>query len=169
MSCSRTQHGGGRFRTPDLSLRSPTPYHWATALPNKEKIWVSYFIMRNPYMKFQTLVCMVHKIWNASVSILIFSKGHNSRKGDNSDKKKKKCVGYISMRTPYMKFQNPGSWWMNGCTDVQPETNMPRQLLRSWGHNAFNVQKEYEKRLKQSAALELMLSDKFDVMVSRVL
>ena len=33
MSCSRTQHGGGRSRTPDLSLRSPTLYHWATALP----------------------------------------------------------------------------------------------------------------------------------------
>ena len=24
VSCSRTQHGGGRSRTPDLSLRSPT-------------------------------------------------------------------------------------------------------------------------------------------------
>ena len=34
MSCSRTQHGGGRSRTPDLSLRSPTLYHWATALPS---------------------------------------------------------------------------------------------------------------------------------------
>ena len=33
MSCSRTQHSSGRFRTPDLSLRSPTLYHWATALP----------------------------------------------------------------------------------------------------------------------------------------
>ena len=33
VSCSRTQHGGGRSRTPDLSLRSPTLYHWATALP----------------------------------------------------------------------------------------------------------------------------------------
>ena len=33
MSCSRTQHGSGRSRTPDLSLRSPTLYHWATALP----------------------------------------------------------------------------------------------------------------------------------------
>ena len=33
MSCSRTQHGGGRYRTPDLTLRSPTLYHWATALP----------------------------------------------------------------------------------------------------------------------------------------
>ena len=29
MSCSRTQHGGGR----SFSLRSPTLYHWATALP----------------------------------------------------------------------------------------------------------------------------------------
>ena len=37
MSCSRTQHGGGRSRTPDLSLRSPTLYHWATALPWKKK------------------------------------------------------------------------------------------------------------------------------------
>ena len=36
MSCSRTQHGGGRFRTPDLSLRSPTLYHWATALPYRQ-------------------------------------------------------------------------------------------------------------------------------------
>ena len=27
VSCSRTQHGGGRFRTPDLSLQSLTLYH----------------------------------------------------------------------------------------------------------------------------------------------
>ena len=37
MSCSRTQHGGGRSRTQDLSLRSPTLYHWATALP---VVWI---------------------------------------------------------------------------------------------------------------------------------
>ena len=37
--------------------------------------------------------------------ILIFSKGHNSRKGDNSDKKKKKYGSAV--RNPYMKFQNP--------------------------------------------------------------
>ena len=37
VSCSRTQHGGGRFRTPDLSLRSPTLYHWATALPQSSQ------------------------------------------------------------------------------------------------------------------------------------
>ena len=39
-------------------------------------------------MKFQTLACTVHKIWHASEFVLIFSKGHNSRKGDNLDKKK---------------------------------------------------------------------------------
>ena len=37
---------------------------------------------------FKTLACKVHKIWHASDFILIFSKGHNSRKGDNADKKK---------------------------------------------------------------------------------
>ena len=36
VSCSRTHHGGGRSRTPDLSLRSPTLYHWATALPRSK-------------------------------------------------------------------------------------------------------------------------------------
>ena len=41
MSCSRTQHGGGRFRTPDLSLRSRTLYHWATALP-EAKLWIIF-------------------------------------------------------------------------------------------------------------------------------
>ena len=39
--------------------------------------------------------------------IMIFSKGHNSRKRDNSDKKKQMCVIYFSMRNPHMKFQNP--------------------------------------------------------------
>ena len=45
-----------------------------------------------------------------------------------------------------MKFQNPsmhGSWRTDTRTHArtharthgQPETNMPRQLLRSWGHN----------------------------------
>ena len=43
-------------------------------------------------MKFQTLACTVHKIWLASDFIRIFSKGHNSRKGDNSDKKKNVCL-----------------------------------------------------------------------------
>ena len=61
---------------------------------------------------FKTLACTVHKIWHASDFILISSKGHNSRKGDNSDKKKT-CISYFSMRNPHMKFQNPSmhvSW-----------------------------------------------------------
>ena len=33
LSCSRTQNGGCRYRTPDLSLRSQRLYHSATALP----------------------------------------------------------------------------------------------------------------------------------------
>ena len=49
-----------------------------------------------------------HEEWHASDFILIFSKGHNSRKGDNSVKKKKR-VSYFSMKNqnPYMKFKNP--------------------------------------------------------------
>ena len=43
---------------------------------------------------FKTLACTVHKIWHSSDFILIFSKGRNSRKGDNF-KKKKKCVSAI--------------------------------------------------------------------------
>ena len=46
---------------------------------------------------FKTLACTVHKIWHASNFILIFSKGHNSRKKDKSDKKKT-CISYFNMR-----------------------------------------------------------------------
>ena len=42
--------------------------------------------MRNP--NFTTTACTVPKIWHASDFILILSNEHNSRKGDNSDKKK---------------------------------------------------------------------------------
>ena len=35
VSCSRTQNGGCRYRTPDLSLRSRRLYHSATALPRR--------------------------------------------------------------------------------------------------------------------------------------
>ena len=38
---------------------------------------------------FKILACTVHKNQHASDFIRIFSKVHNSRKGDNSDKKKK--------------------------------------------------------------------------------
>ena len=82
-----------------------------------------------------------HKVLHASDFIPIFSKGHNSIDGENSDKKKT-CVSHFCVWNPYMKFQNPSmhdSWrrdrWMDARTDTQPETNMPRQLFRSWGHN----------------------------------
>ena len=28
-----------------------------------------------------------------------------------------------------------GGWWVDGRTDEQAQTNLPLQLLRSWGHN----------------------------------
>ena len=65
-----------------------------------------FFHEESIYEISKTLACTVHKIWHASDFILIFSKGHNSRKGDNSDKKKT-CVSYFSKRNPNMKFQNP--------------------------------------------------------------
>ena len=54
------------------------------------KIRVSYFSMRNPYMKFQkpsNNAWFIRYGWHASDFILIFSKGHNSSKGDNLEKK----------------------------------------------------------------------------------
>ena len=101
---------------------------------NEESIW-----------NFKTLACTVRKIWHASDFILIFSKGHNSRKGDNSEKKKT-CVNYFSMRNPYMKFQNSsmhGFWRADTRTDAQPETNMLPQLLWSWGHNEVTTWREH--------------------------
>ena len=59
MSCSRTQHGGGRFRTPDLSLRSPTLYHWATALPQwkgKRPVFFFFFKRMDTLWPHKTLI-----------------------------------------------------------------------------------------------------------------
>ena len=55
MSCSRTQHGGGRSRTPDLSLRSPTLYPWATALPEGEGR--NIVLVRIPSASWLFIVC----------------------------------------------------------------------------------------------------------------
>ena len=82
----------------------------------------SYYILKSAQpitliWNFKTLACTVHKIWHASDFVQIFSNGHNSRKGDNSDKKKT-CVKYFSRRNPFMKFQNPSMHdsWTDGCT-----------------------------------------------------
>ena len=66
--------------------------------------------------------------------------------------RKKICVSYFFMRNPYMKFQNSSihGFKVMLCikkrdertdgrthrrTDEQPRSNMPLQLLWSWGHN----------------------------------
>ena len=76
MSCSRTQHGGGRSRTPDLSLRSPTLYHWATALPPSTAInWskcilmVSVHIWRSIYTN-NAILCIIWKFDLSSRGVL---------------------------------------------------------------------------------------------------
>ena len=58
-----------------------------------------------PYqpIKFQQLKYYL-KYLAYKISVQFFSKGHNSRKGHNPHKKKKK-VYYFFMRNPYMKFQ----------------------------------------------------------------
>ena len=61
MSCSRTQHGGGRSRTPDLSLRSPTLYHWATALPYIQK------------ESNQSLHCLLFHLHFGCITVMILS------------------------------------------------------------------------------------------------
>ena len=50
-----------------------------------------FFHEESVYEISKTLACTVRKIWHASGFIQIFSKGHNSRKGDNSDKKQNVC------------------------------------------------------------------------------
>ena len=53
---------------------------------------------------FKVLASIVFEIIYRQDSIHIFSKDHNSGKGQNPDKKKKICVTYFFMRNPYMKF-----------------------------------------------------------------
>ena len=55
----------------------------------KKKNGSAIFLWGIHIWNFETLACTVHKTWHASDFIPIFSKRHNSRKGDNSDKKKK--------------------------------------------------------------------------------
>ena len=52
-------------------------------------------------MKFENPGMHGHKIWHASEFILIFSKGHNSRKGDNSVKKKNVCQLFFHEESIY--------------------------------------------------------------------
>ena len=77
MSCSRTQHGGGRYRTPDLSLWSPTLYHWATALPINGMCWYTNRIQGSCdvsaiaynltlFYSFKNGLChLIQRLWNS--------------------------------------------------------------------------------------------------------
>ena len=66
---------------------------------------VIYSLLPIYSLNFIVLASIVFKIFCWQDSIHIFSKGRNSGKGHNPDKKK--SVSYFFMRNPYMKFQNP--------------------------------------------------------------
>ena len=86
------------------------------------------------------------------ISFWFFSKGHNSWMGDNSSRKKKQKKKRVSAIFPWgihiwnfktlactvHKIWNACIERTHARTDArthgQPETNIPRQLLRSWGH-----------------------------------
>ena len=73
-----------------------------------------------------------------------FSKGDNSERGHNSEKKKIRVI-FFFMRNPFMKFQDTSIHRLKvkkkwcGHTDTrthgQAQSNMPYQLFQSWGHN----------------------------------
>ena len=155
MSCSRTQHGGGRSRTPDLSLRSPTLYHWATALPHVHLGYKLYTIYHDPS--------------SSSFLDILFTQFHRftlrkSKKERNSatrgpTENKKIQVPLFFMLVLYIHFQDPisnGSWpypsVMDRRTDGQAQTNKAPQLLQSWGHKNnwvhFSQQKNHSLRIK---------------------
>ena len=79
---------------------------------------------------------------------IFFSKGHNSGKGHNPVKKKI-SVSYFVMRNPYKKYQNSSMYASKVMLcikkrdeqrDKGPRSNMPFQLLPSWGHkNEFAI------------------------------
>ena len=98
-----------------------------------------------------------------------FSKGHNSGKGHNPDGKQI-CFSYS-----YMKVQNPsvhGSEVMlcikkrngrtrahtDGRTHEPPRSNMPLQLLLSWGHNLTCVQSAQMPRRMAFAHMAIPLA-----------
>ena len=83
---------------------------------------------------------------------ILFSKGHNSEKGQNSNMKKIR-VNYFFMRYTYMKFQIPSMHHSevnrntDRQTDRQAESNIPFQLFQSWGHKN---RESYNKNVYQA-------------------
>ena len=76
--------------------------------------------------------------------------GHNSARGDNSDKKKIR-VSFFFMKNPYMKFQNPSLKFFrtDGQTDArmdgQAKTNMLPTFSKVWGIKSNLCQHDREK------------------------
>ena len=91
---------------------------------------------------FKTLACTVHKIWHASEFILIFSMGHNSRKRDNLDKKKKHVSAIFPWGIYIWNFKTLVCMVLDKQTDTQthaqPETNTPSTSSK-WGHKNYWV------------------------------
>ena len=82
-------------------------------------------------LNFNIIAQIVFEISAYKISLQLFSKGHNSRKGNNRDKKKIQD-NYFFMRNPYLKFPKP---CMNGskvmlCTNKRDLwIDKPYQLL----------------------------------------
>ena len=99
---------------------------------DKKKKWISYFTWGTNIWNFKTLACMVHKLWHASDFILIFSKGHNSRKGDNSGKKKR-CVlaifpwGIHIACIRFIRYGMPQEVWRTD-TRTDARTDNPKSI-----------------------------------------
>ena len=72
---------------------------------------------------------------------ILFSKGHNSEKGHNSDMKKIR-VNYFFMRNSHMKFQNPTIHRskVNGRTHTQ--TDKPKAICPSNFFKVGGIKKE---------------------------
>ena len=88
---------------------------------------------------------------------ILFSKGHNSEKGNNSDMKKNMGQLFF-IRNMHKKFQSPSihrskvntHTHTHRHTDRQAESNMPFQLFQSWGHNKHTCSMPLTKQWKST-------------------
>ena len=92
--------------------------------------------------------------WQDCIHISSKDNTRNSGKEHNPVEKTIR-VSYFFMRNPYKKFQNNSIHVLchasksvtNGQTDERRRSNMPLQLLRSWGHNENSCHTEWVYRL----------------------
>ena len=100
---------------------------------------VIYSSAQTSVLNMKALASILFEISCTQEFQILFSKGHNSKKGSNSDMKKIR-FNYFFMRNVHIKFPNRS---LHGSkvnrrthrhTDRQAESNMPFQLFQSWGH-----------------------------------